>query len=77
MNDLYKKYWLILAFVLILASAILVVVLNNKTFTNTAKDTLATRVITLQNTTTSADLSTRLEGNATGIYYPLYSLSEL
>ncbi|HEU5488837.1 MAG TPA: hypothetical protein VFV16_08445, partial [Candidatus Nitrosotalea sp.] len=26
---------------------------------------------------TTADLSTRLEGNATGIYYPLYSLSEL
>lgn len=77
MNNSYKKYWLILAFVLILASTIMVIALNNKTFTNTAKDTLATRITIPHNTTTSADLSTRLEGNATGIYYPLYSLSEL
>ncbi|HXU95599.1 MAG TPA: spherulation-specific family 4 protein [Candidatus Nitrosotalea sp.] len=77
MNNSYKKYWLILAFALILASTILVIALNNKTFTNTAKDTLATRITIPHNTTTSADLSTRLEGNATGIYYPLYSLSEL
>jgi Spherulation-specific family 4 len=31
----------------------------------------------ISNTTTSEDLTTRLGGNATGIYYPLYSISEL
>lgn len=77
MNNSYKKYWIILAFALITASAILVITLNNKTFTNTTKDTIATRVIVLHNTTRSADLSTRLGGNTTGIYYPLYDLTEL
>ncbi|MGI0058257.1 MAG: spherulation-specific family 4 protein, partial [Nitrosotalea sp.] len=76
MNNSHKKYWLTLVSTLILGSAILVIVLDNKIFTNAVKDTDVTRVITSKNTA-SSDLATRLGGNATGIYYPLYSLSEL
>ncbi|WP_157927389.1 spherulation-specific family 4 protein [Candidatus Nitrosotalea okcheonensis] len=77
-HNRYRSYWLILIFSLILISSSLVITLSSKTLTNTATGTLVpTQIVSLHNTTRSTDLSARLGGNATGIYYPLYSLSEL
>ena len=90
--NLYKNYWSVLVFVLILISASFIIAFDNKTFTNTAMGALGTNSTPLQNTTKietpetdvtifhkikHIDLATRLGGNTTGIYYPLYSLSEL
>jgi len=64
--------WLTLVFASLLILPSLVTVSNNA-FADT---TTATSTHTIQNAILT-DLTTRLGGNATGIYYPMYDLSEL
>ena len=68
-ND--NNRWLTLVFASLLILSSLVIVVNNNAFAVTVTP------VTTQATTISADLAKRLGGNDTGIYYPLYSLSEL
>ncbi|HWY36577.1 MAG TPA: spherulation-specific family 4 protein, partial [Nitrosopumilaceae archaeon] len=68
-ND--NNRWLTLVFASLLILSSLVIVVNNNAFAVTVTP------VTTQATTISADLAKRLGGNDTGIYYPLYDLSEL
>jgi hypothetical protein len=70
-ND--SNRWLTLVFASLLILSSLFIVVNNNVFA----DAVTVTPVTAHATTISADLAKRLGGNDTGIYYPLYSLSEL
>jgi hypothetical protein len=77
-SNIGNNYWLTLVFAsLLILSSLVVVVSNNAFADNTTATPAITQATTLQNTTIPADLAKRLGGDATGIYYPLYALSEL
>jgi len=75
-NSSSDDCWLTLVFVALFIFSSLILVVNNNAFADTVTATPVTTQDT-QNSTISADLAKRLGGNDTGIYYPLYGLSEL